>query len=119
MRLNLGGEPGAAIDRVIAAVDSGKARGVKLGNAALAVRNHDRAAERAEALRPIFAELAGLSAHKAADALNARSVETLTDMVRQDGASCAGAVRLKTGLCPLVCQRMRGCHVVSNVPILL
>jgi hypothetical protein len=49
-----------------------------LGNAELAKVNHGAAIERAEALRPVFAELAGLSAHKAADELNRRNVATPT-----------------------------------------
>src|SRR5262249_60193683 len=55
-----------------------KARGQLLGNQALAKANQEAAAERAEALRPVFDELAGLSAHKAADALNSRNVATPT-----------------------------------------
>jgi DNA invertase Pin-like site-specific DNA recombinase len=55
-----------------------KARGVVLGNAAVAAANHDAAADRAEALRDVFAKLASLSAHKAAAELNARGVETPT-----------------------------------------
>ena len=55
-----------------------KARGQVLGNRALAKANRDAAAERAEALRPVFAKLAGMSAHKAADVLNSRNVATPT-----------------------------------------
>jgi DNA invertase Pin-like site-specific DNA recombinase len=40
------------------ALAAAKARGQVLGNVALAKANHDAAAERAEALRPVFAELA-------------------------------------------------------------
>jgi DNA invertase Pin-like site-specific DNA recombinase len=55
-----------------------KARGVKLGNLALAAANRTAALERAEALRPILAELSGLSATAAAAELNARAVATPT-----------------------------------------
>jgi DNA invertase Pin-like site-specific DNA recombinase len=65
-------------DRTRAGLAAAKARGLALGNAAVAVANRNAAIERAEALRPVFAELAGLSAHKAADALNRRSVATPT-----------------------------------------
>jgi hypothetical protein len=40
--------------------------------------NHDAARDRAEALQEAFAELAGLQAHKAADALNSRAIATPT-----------------------------------------
>jgi DNA invertase Pin-like site-specific DNA recombinase len=53
-----------------------KARGVTLGNRTLATTNRGAAADRAEALRDVFTELAGLSAHKAAAELNARGVAT-------------------------------------------
>lgn len=63
--------------RTKAALAAAKARGVKLGGynaqSELAAR---QARERAEALRPIFAELAGLSAHKVAEELNRRGIET-------------------------------------------
>jgi DNA invertase Pin-like site-specific DNA recombinase len=49
-----------------------------LGNADLAKANQAAAAERAEKLRPLFAETADLSAHKVADVLNARNVPTPT-----------------------------------------
>jgi DNA invertase Pin-like site-specific DNA recombinase len=63
-------------DRTKAGLAAAKARGAKLGNPALAARNHDAAAERAESLRPVFAELAGLSANRAAAELNARNIPT-------------------------------------------
>ncbi len=65
-------------DRTRAGLAAAKARGKVLGNAVLAKVNHGAAIERAEALRPVFAELAGLSAHKAADALNSRNIATPT-----------------------------------------
>lgn len=40
------------------------------------IRNRDEAKERAEQLRPIFAELAGLSTRKMAAELNARNIAT-------------------------------------------
>jgi DNA invertase Pin-like site-specific DNA recombinase len=55
-----------------------RAKGVKLGNADLAKANRAAAADRAQALRPVFAETAGLSAHKAAEVINARQVPTPT-----------------------------------------
>jgi DNA invertase Pin-like site-specific DNA recombinase len=51
-----------------------KARGRKLGNVGQSAANKAAAAERAEALRPVFAELAALSANAAAAELNARGV---------------------------------------------
>jgi DNA invertase Pin-like site-specific DNA recombinase len=54
-----------------------KAQGVKLGGLnAGGIKNRDEALERAEQLRPIFAELAGLSARKIAVELNARNIAT-------------------------------------------
>src|SRR5712672_3319393 len=54
-----------------------KAQGVKLGGLnAKGIQNRDEAKERAEQLRPIFNELAGLSARKIAAELNARNIAT-------------------------------------------
>ena len=54
-----------------------KAQGVKLGGLnAKGVRNRDEAKARAEALRPVLAELSGLSARAIAAELNARGVAT-------------------------------------------
>jgi hypothetical protein len=54
-----------------------KARGVKLGGRnAQSEAAEGEGRERAEQLRPIFAELAGLSAHKIADELNRRRIAT-------------------------------------------
>ncbi len=54
-----------------------KAQGVKLGGLnAKGIRNRDEARARAEALRPVFTELAGLSANAIAVELNARNVAT-------------------------------------------
>jgi DNA invertase Pin-like site-specific DNA recombinase len=59
------------------ALAAAKARGVKLGGLnAKGRENQAAAAERAEQLRPIFAELATLSTRKAATELNARKVPT-------------------------------------------
>jgi DNA invertase Pin-like site-specific DNA recombinase len=55
-----------------------RARGVQLGNATLAATNRDAAAGRADALRAVFEELAGMSTRKAAGVLNARGVATPT-----------------------------------------
>jgi Resolvase, N terminal domain len=65
-------------DRTRAGLAAAKARGVKLGNPALAARNRDGAVERAEALRPVFAALAGLSTRAAAAELDRRAVPTPT-----------------------------------------
>src|SRR5262245_24946435 len=64
--------------RTIAGLAAAKARGVRLGSTgkALAAKNAAAAAERDEALRPIFAELAGLSANAIAVELNKRKVPT-------------------------------------------
>ena len=54
-----------------------KAQGVKLGGLnAKGIRNRDEAKARAEALRPTFVELAGMSANAIAAELNARGVAT-------------------------------------------
>jgi DNA invertase Pin-like site-specific DNA recombinase len=54
-----------------------KAQGVKLGGLnAKGVRNRDEAKARAEALRPVLAELSSLSANAIAVELNKRGVET-------------------------------------------
>ena len=54
-----------------------KAQGVKLGGLnAKGVRNREEAKARAEALRPLLAELAGLSARAIAAELNARGMAT-------------------------------------------
>ena len=54
-----------------------KAQGVKLGGLnAGGIRNRDEALQRAEQLRPVFAELAGLSARAVAAELNKRGVPT-------------------------------------------
>jgi DNA invertase Pin-like site-specific DNA recombinase len=64
--------------RTAAGLAQAKARGVVLGNAALAKANQQAAAERAEALRPVFAELGHLSARAIAAELNARTIATPT-----------------------------------------
>ena len=64
--------------RTKAGLAAAKARGQRLGNAIQSAANKTAAAERAESLRPVFAELAGLSANKAAAELNAREVSTPT-----------------------------------------
>lgn len=54
-----------------------KAQGVKLGGLnAKGIANRDKALERAEQLRPLLAELAGLSHGRMASALNERNVAT-------------------------------------------
>ena len=54
-----------------------KAQGVKLGGLnAKGVRNREEAKARADALRPVLAELAGLSARAIAAELNARGIAT-------------------------------------------
>jgi DNA invertase Pin-like site-specific DNA recombinase len=54
-----------------------KAQGVKLGGLnAGGIQKRDEARQRAEQLRPIFAELAGMSARAIAAALNERKVQT-------------------------------------------
>lgn len=66
-----------ASERTKAALAAKKAQGVKLGGLnAKGIRNRDEAKARAEALRPLFAELSGLSARAIAAELNARNVET-------------------------------------------
>ena len=59
------------------ALAAAKARGVALGGMrAVSLENQAGARERAEALRPVFAELVGLSHSAAARALNARGIVT-------------------------------------------
>src|SRR6476661_6507538 len=54
-----------------------KAQGVKLGGLnARGIQNRDEAMERAEQLRPILTELAGLSLRQMAEELNARRIAT-------------------------------------------
>jgi DNA invertase Pin-like site-specific DNA recombinase len=55
-----------------------KAEGVKLGNPKQAAANKAAAAERAEALRAVFVETAGMSMRAAADVLNSRGIATPT-----------------------------------------
>ena len=56
-----------------------KAQGVKLGGLnAKGIENRDAAIDRAEQLRPIFNELAGMSARKIAGVLNDRNIPTPT-----------------------------------------
>ena len=64
-------------ERTRAGLAAAKNRGVKLGGLnAKGIAERQAARERAEQLRPLFAELAGLSARKAAEELNRRSVAT-------------------------------------------
>jgi DNA invertase Pin-like site-specific DNA recombinase len=63
-------------ERTRQALAAAKARGQVLGNAALAKANRDAAAERAEALRPVFSELAGMSTRAAAAELDRRGIAT-------------------------------------------
>jgi DNA invertase Pin-like site-specific DNA recombinase len=66
-------------ERTKASLAAARARGVKLGGAnAQSELAAKEAQARAEGLRPLFAELAGLSARKAAEELNHRGVPTPT-----------------------------------------
>ena len=68
-------------DRTKAGLAAAKARGVKLGGPRLPAINkarHASAAARAQAIGPVLAELAGLSARAAAAELNTRKVVTPT-----------------------------------------
>jgi DNA invertase Pin-like site-specific DNA recombinase len=59
------------------ALQAAKARGVKLGGLnAKGIQNRDEARQRAELLRPILAELAGMTARAIARELNEREVPT-------------------------------------------
>jgi DNA invertase Pin-like site-specific DNA recombinase len=59
------------------ALAAAKARGVRLGGLRSKGEEYQRQAlERAETLRPVFAELSGLSARKAAEELNRRGIPT-------------------------------------------
>jgi DNA invertase Pin-like site-specific DNA recombinase len=62
--------------RTKAGLAAAKARGVVLGNAKLAADNRAAAATRANDLRPVFAELAGMSTRAAAAELDRRGVAT-------------------------------------------
>ena len=64
-------------ERTRAGLAAAKKRGVKLGGLnEKGIAEQQAARERAEQLRPIFGELAGLSARKAADELSRRKVAT-------------------------------------------
>ena len=64
-------------ERTRAGLAAAKKRGVKLGGLnAKGIAEQQAARERAEQLRSVFAELDHLSARKAADELNRRSVDT-------------------------------------------
>ena len=64
-------------ERTKASLAAAKARGVKLGGAnAQSELAAKEAQARAEELRPLFAELYGLSARKAAEELNCRGIAT-------------------------------------------
>jgi DNA invertase Pin-like site-specific DNA recombinase len=64
-------------ERTRVALRTAKARGVKLGGTnARSIANRDEARQRAEELRPVFDELAELSANAAALELNKRQVST-------------------------------------------
>jgi DNA invertase Pin-like site-specific DNA recombinase len=80
-----------------------KARGVVLGNAKLATHNQAAAIQRAVTLRPILAELGGLSARAAAAELNARKIETPT------GApwSAKTVIRCRDRLAAIACNHGR------------
>jgi hypothetical protein len=62
-------------------------------------RNANEAAALAERMRPVMAQLAGLSAHKAAAELNRRKIASATGgKVRGDGDQAAGPARsVRTG----------------------
>jgi DNA invertase Pin-like site-specific DNA recombinase len=67
-------------ERTRIALQAAKARGVKLGGTnAQSIANRDEARQRAEELRPILTELAGMSANMAATELNKRGVATPKD----------------------------------------
>ena len=64
-------------ERTRAGLAAAKKRGVKLGGLnAKGIAERQAARERAEQMRPLFAELAGMSARKAAEEPNRRSVAT-------------------------------------------
>jgi DNA invertase Pin-like site-specific DNA recombinase len=64
--------------RTKAGLAAAKARGTVLGNADLAAANKAAAADRAEALRAVFVETAGMSLRAVADVLNSRALATPT-----------------------------------------
>jgi DNA invertase Pin-like site-specific DNA recombinase len=64
-------------ERTKASLAAAKARGVRLGGTnAQSELSAKEAQDRAEELRPVFTELAGLSARKAAEELNGRGIAT-------------------------------------------
>ena len=66
-------------ERTKAGLAAAKRRGVKLGGSnAQSELAAQQAHERAERLRPVFAEMAGLSAHQAAAELNKRKIASAT-----------------------------------------
>lgn len=62
--------------RTSAGLQAAKARGVQLGNPALAQANKEAAAQRDEALREVLVELAGQSFRAIAEELNARGISS-------------------------------------------
>jgi hypothetical protein len=67
----------SSIGRKISALAAKKAQGVRLGGLnAKGIENRAAALDRAEQLRPIFSELANLSARKIAVTLNDRKIPT-------------------------------------------
>ncbi len=73
-----------------------KAQGVKLGGLnAKGIQNRDEAKARAEALRPVLAELAGMSSSAIAAELNARKIPTPNGGIWHAGSVIRVQNRLK------------------------
>jgi DNA invertase Pin-like site-specific DNA recombinase len=88
-------------DRTRAGLAAAKARGVVLGNPALAAANRDAAVERAEALRSVFAELAGMSTHAAAAELDKRGHHHADRRPMVSDGCAAGSQAARLGQAPL------------------
>jgi DNA invertase Pin-like site-specific DNA recombinase len=68
--------------RTKAGLAAAKAKGIRLGNPALAAANEAAAMKRAKELKPVLKELRGLSARAAAAAMNERNIGTATGVAK-------------------------------------
>ena len=109
--------------RTKAALAAKKAQGVKLGGSnRQSVQNGAEAKARAEALRPILHELAGMSANAIAGELNRRGVETPTGSpwsakTVSRGIAQAGVLAAYRWACPCGRRPKPPTHIDIDVPV--